>query len=109
VSFDPKPLTAFFDEVKDQLQIELKYLPEEPKFPIQLVKEEGISKNKCIEIFQFIKTQVDLRDNQIGKIHPAKTPGKFVIEITKEATEALADVYALSSFYPHEDDDDSDK
>lgn len=104
--FDPKPLTAFFDEVNDQLQVELNYLPDELHFPIQLKSSDGISKIKCIELLQFIKTQVDMRDAQIGKIHPAKNPGKFVIEISKEATIALADVYALSSFYPHDEDEE---
>ncbi|MGD9591281.1 MAG: hypothetical protein AB7V32_02040 [Candidatus Berkiella sp.] len=107
-SFDPAPLEAFFEEVKEQLGIVLKYHSDNPKFPIQLASApDGLAKNKCIELLQFIKTQVDLRDNEIGEIYASKTiPGKYVFDIRMPAAKALADVYALSTFYPHEDDED---
>ncbi len=108
-SFDPAPLNAFFDEVKEQLGIELKYHSDNPKFPIQLaMAPNGLSRNKCIELLQFIKTQVDLRDNEIGELYASKTsPGKYVLDIHMHATKALADVYALSTFYPHEDEEET--
>lgn len=102
-SFDPEPLKAFFQEVKEQLGISLKYLPDNPRFPIQLEDPVALSKNKCLDLLNHIKGQVDLRDNAIGKIYPAKTPGKMVIDISREATEALAEVYALTTFYSHDE------
>lgn len=106
---DLKPLKAFFQEVREQLDIELEYHPDNLKFPIQLTHSaDGISKAKCLELSNFIKVQVDLRDNQIAQIHPGAKPGKFMIEISAEATKALVDVYALSLFYdPDEEDSDS--
>ncbi|MBS0286175.1 MAG: hypothetical protein JSR17_02700 [Proteobacteria bacterium] len=106
-SFDPAPLQAFFEEAKEQLGIELKYLSDNPKFPIQLASApEGLSRNKCVELLQFIKTQVDLRDNEIGELYASKTGhGKYVLDIRMECAKALADVYALSTFYPHEEEE----
>lgn len=106
-SFDPAPLQAFFEEVKEQLGIGLKYLSDNPKFPIQLeAAPDGISRNKCVELLQFIKTQVDLRDNEIGELYASKKGGgKYVLDIRMECAKALADVYALSTFYPHEEDE----
>lgn len=106
-SFDPAPLNAFFEEVQEQLGIHLIYHPDNPKFPIQLENaEQGISRNKCVELLQFIKGQVDLRDNEIGELYASKKGGgKFIFEVSIEATHALADVYAMSMFYPHEEEE----
>lgn len=102
---DPAPLEAFFEEVREQLSIELKYLPDNAKFPIQLESApNGISRNKCVELLQFIKGQVDLRENEIGQLYASKSGGKYLLDISMEAALALADVYALSFFYPHEDE-----
>jgi hypothetical protein len=107
-SFDPAPLKAFFEEVEEQLGIHLKYHPDNPKFPIQLESPEGISRLKCVELLQFIKGQVDLRDNEIGELYASKKGGgKYIFEVSLEATHALADVYAMSMFYPHEDEEES--
>jgi hypothetical protein len=54
---------------------------------------------------QFIKGQVDLRDNEICHIYPSKTPGKFLFDVTTEATKELIGVYGLSLFFPEEDDE----
>ncbi len=106
-TFDPAPLQAFFEEVKEQLDVELVYLPDNGKFPIQLKAAPiGLSRNKCIEVLQFIKAQVDLRDNEIADLYASKKGGgKYVLDIHMEAARALADVYALSTFYPHEDEE----
>ncbi len=107
-SFDPAPLNAFFEEVDEQLGIHLKYHPDNPKFPIQLEETTGISRAKCVELLQFIKGQVDLRDNEIGELYASKKGGgKYIFEVSVEATHALADVYAMSMFYPHEDEEES--
>ena len=108
-TFDPAPLKAFFEEVEEQLGIHLIYHPDNPKFPIQLeTAPEGISRLKCLELLQFIKGQVDLRDNEIGEIYASKKgSGKFIFEVSVEATHALADVYAMSMFYPHEDEEEA--
>jgi len=106
--FDPEPLKAFFEEVKEQLNIELKYLPDNPQFPVQIVSE-GLPKKKCLELLQFIKGQVDLRDTEIGKLYPNKEKGKFLFDVSMEASKALADVYALSYFFPHEEDGNENK
>lgn len=108
-SFDPGPLEAFFKEVSEQLGIELKYLPDNLKFPIQLENApNGIARAKCIELLQFIKGQVDLRDNEIGEFYASKTnPGKFLFDIRMEAAKALADVYAMSFFIPHEEEEEA--
>ncbi len=103
-TLDPVPLEAFFEEVKEQLGIQLKYLPDNAKFPIQLENAPlGISRNKCVELLQFIKGQVDLRENEIGQLYASKSGGKFLLDISMEAAIALSDVYALSFFYPHEE------
>lgn len=107
-SLDPALLLPFFEEVKEQLGIELKYVSDNPKYPIQLAAAPaGLSRNKCVELLQFIKTQVDLRDNEIGELYASKTsPGKYLLDIRMPAAKALADVYALSFFIPHEEDDE---
>ena len=67
--FDPKPLNAFFQEVKDQTGIELKYQADNEKFPIQLNNQpDDISRAHCHEIMSIIKSQVDLRDTEIAKV-----------------------------------------
>lgn len=107
-TLDPVPLEAFFDEVKEQLGIQLKYLPDNAKFPIQLENSPvGISRNKCVELLQFIKGQVDLRDNEIGQLYASKSGGKFLLDISMEAAMALADVYALSFFYHQEEPEET--
>jgi hypothetical protein len=109
-SFDPAPLGAFFDEVNEQFGIKLKYLPDNAKYPIQLENApEGVSRVKCVEVLQFIKGQVDLRDNEIGQLYASKKGGKFLLDISMQATQALADVYALSFFYPHEQEEEDEK
>ena len=107
-SFDPKPLNAFFQEVEDQLRVKLEYVPDNTEYPIQ-VKDapDGISRDKAHEVSQFIKAQVDLRDNEICKIHPVKKGPKVAIEITKTAAKALAEVYALSLFYDPDEEEGS--
>lgn len=105
--FDLQLLKAFFQEVQEQLEIALEYHPDNLKAPIQLVDKEGISKPKCLELLNFIKGQVNLRDNEIARISPSKKANKFIIEISAEATKALVEVYALSLFYdPDEDEED---
>lgn len=100
-------LEAFFQEVDDQLGIKLNYLPDNKKFPIQLETAPiGLARSKCIELMQFIKGQVDLRENEIGQLYASKTSGKFLLDISAEATQALMEVYGLSMFYPEEDDDE---
>jgi len=107
--FDPKPLNAFFQEVKDQTGIELKYQADNEKFPIQLNDQpDGISRPHCHEIMSMIKSQVDLRDNEIAKITPVPLTQRVVIEITQQAAHDLAQVYAMSLFIEPEDDEDSD-
>lgn len=97
--FDAKALNAFFQEVEDQLKIQLQYFPDDPKFPIQLKDAPmGISKDKCLLLLNFIKGQIDLRDNEIGKIYTTKANGKFLFDITHVAADAIAEVYALSLF-----------
>ncbi len=109
-SLDPAPLQAFFEEVKEQLGIDLKLHSDNPKFPIQLANApHGHSRNKCVELLQFIKGQVDLRDNEIGELYASKSsPGKYVLDIRMQAAKALEDVYAMSMFYPHEEDEESE-
>ena len=107
--FDPKPLNAFFQEVKDQTGIELKYLSDNEKFPIQLHDEpDWISRAHCHEILSMIKSQVDLRDNEIAKITPVPLTQKVVVEITAQAAHDLAQVYAMSLFIEPEDDEEAD-
>jgi hypothetical protein len=100
-------LEAFFQEVEEQLGIKLNYLPDNDKFPIQLENAPvGLPRNKCVELLQFIKGQVDLRENEIAQLYASKTPGKFLLDISSEATKGLVDVYGLSMFYPDGDEDD---
>lgn len=99
-------LEAFFQEVEDQLGIKLNYRSDNEKFPIQLENAPvGLPRNKCVELLQFIKGQVDLRENEIGQLYASKTPGKFLLDISSEATKALVDVYGLSLFYPDDDEE----
>ncbi len=107
--FDPKPLNAFFQEVKDQTGIELKYSAENEKFPIQLANApDGISRAQCHEILTAIKSQVDLRDNEIAKITPVPMTQRVLVEISWQAAHDLAEVYALSLFIEPEDDEEPD-
>ncbi len=107
--FDPKPLNAFFQEVKDQTGIELKYLTDNEKFPIQLANSpDGITRAQCHEILSAIKSQVDLRDNEIAKITSVPMTQRVVVEITQQAAHDLAQVYALSLFIEPEDEDEPD-
>jgi hypothetical protein len=107
-TFDSKALKAFFQEVLDQIHIELTYHPENEKFPIQLANPDGLSRDKCNELLLFIKTQVDLRDTEICKMISSKKSGKVVMEITKVATHLLAEVYALSLFIEPDDEIEPD-
>lgn len=105
-SIDPEPLKAFFEEVKELFNIEVRFLPNNTEYPIQLSDPEtGQTKAKCLDLFQFIKGQTDLRDNEVGKIQGTKKPGRFVINVSNLAAKTLSDVYALSFFYPHEEDE----
>ena len=107
--FDPRPLNAFFQEVDESLGIQLEYQSNNEKYPIQLVDPEGISKMKCHELLQFIKGQVDLRDNEISKLHPNQKGGRVLVEISAAAAEALSEVYALSLFYDSDSESDTDR
>jgi hypothetical protein len=103
--FDPKPLNAFFQEIEELNRIKLKYVPENTEFPIQLENTtDGISRDKAMEVMQFIKGQVDLKENEICKIHTIHKGTKVIIEVTKMATQALAEVYSLSMFFDPEDE-----
>ena len=115
-AFEPRALEAFFQEVSDTLHIDLQYHPENERYPIQLASAEGItaegtstaegiSRDKCHLLLQFIKTQIDLRDNEIAKLTPSVKSGKFLPEITQEAAHALAEVYALGFFIDTNEDD----
>lgn len=105
-SFDPKPLKPFFKEVEEQLGIKLVYHTENEKFPIQMASPDGISQSKCDDLLQFIKTQVDLRDNEIGALHRMPNTGKIRLELSLHATQMLAEVYALGFFYDEDDNDE---
>src|SRR5579871_2685943 len=103
-AFDARALKAFFQEVLDTIHVELIYDPENEKFPIQLAFTDGISRDKYHELLSFIKMQVDLRDNEIGKMVPIKG-GKVNFEVSKEAAHRLAEVYALSLFIEPDEDE----
>ncbi|MCS5711043.1 hypothetical protein [Candidatus Berkiella aquae] len=107
--FDPKPLNAFFQEVKDQTGIKLAYVQDNEKFPIQLEnKQDGITRAQCHEILSVIKSQVDLRDNEIAKITTVPMTQRVIVEITQRAAHELAEVYALSLFIEPEEDESPD-
>lgn len=107
-NFDWKPLTAFFQEVKDQLDIQLKFLPDNADYPIQLDETpDGLPRSKWFDLIQFIKLQTDLRENEIGKIHPIKNSKNVIPEISAIAAKTLAEVYGLSMFYNVEDNEDA--
>jgi hypothetical protein len=104
---DLKPLKAFFKEVEDQLEVKLHYQPDNPKFPIQLDNApDGISNLQCDRLLEFIKGQVDLRDNEIGTITPGKISGNVVLNISDKAAHQLAEIYALSLFYDADEDEE---
>lgn len=102
---DPKPLTAFFEEVANLIHIPLEFKPENQAFPIQVAHQDGLSRDKAFELLSFIKSQVDLRDNEIAKIHPIAKSHKVIIEISREAAHRLTEVYALSGFFDAPEDE----
>ena len=104
-AIDPKPLEAFFQEVADLIQVTLVFDPENKAYPIQVSHQEGLSREKAYELLHFIKTQVDLKDNEIAKIHPIPKSHKVIIEITHMAAQNLSEVYALSGFFEQSEDD----
>lgn len=99
--FNPKPLEAFFKEVEEQIGISFHYDETNLNFPIQLNPEVSeISKIQCNRVLEFIKSQVDLKDSEIGKTSPGKTLSSHVrFEISLKAAKALAEIYALGFFY----------
>lgn len=104
-SIDPKPLAAFFQEVTDFIDVPLVFTPENQAYPIQVALPEGLSRDKAFELLNFVKTQVDLKDNEIAKIHPIPKSHKVVIEFTRMAAQTLSEVYALSGFFETPEDE----
>ena len=107
-SLDPRPLNAFFREVQENLNIELIHTPDNEKFPIQLKNTEGISRVKSQELLMFIKGQIDLRDNEICKIHTIQKSPLVTMELTQSAAKALSDVYALSFFFDSSEEEEEE-
>lgn len=106
---DKRALDAFFKEVEEQVKLNLKYHPENKKFPIQVEgSTDGISKIQCNKLLEFIEGQVDLRDNEIAQLTSSKIAGKVIVEITEKCTKKLSEVYSLSLFYDASDDSDNE-
>ena len=104
-AIDPKPLAAFFQEVEDLIQVQLIFDPENQAYPIQVAHQDGLSREKAYELLHFVKTQVDLKDNEIAKIHPIPKTHKVLFEITRMAAHNLSEVYALSGFFESNEDE----
>lgn len=102
---DPKPLRAFFQEVKELLDISLVLVPDNTTYPIQVDSPDGVTRDRAHELLNFIKSQCDLRDNEIAHIHNLPKSHKVKLEITQKAAVSLSEIYALSSFYDPDDDE----